>query len=120
MKLLIGYDGSRCSEAALDDLTHAGLPVKGEAMVISVAEVWLPPPPPSSLEIVELAVTAKGPIGLERKYMAGLRSGHRRRCNGGKSCGAFPGKLPRMEGETRSRLGFAELGSLFEGPGVGC
>jgi nucleotide-binding universal stress UspA family protein len=71
MKLLIAYDGSRCSEAALDDLTHAGLPVKGEAMVISVAEVWLPPPPPSSLEIVELAVTAKGPIGLERKYMAG-------------------------------------------------
>jgi nucleotide-binding universal stress UspA family protein len=71
MKLLIAYDGSRCAEAALDDLTHAGLPVKGEAMVITVAEVWLPPPPPSSLEIVELAVTAKGPIGLERKYMAG-------------------------------------------------
>jgi len=71
MKLLIAYDGSRCAEAALDDLAHAGLPVKGEAMVISVAEVWLPPPPPSSLEIIELAVTAKGPIGLERKYMAG-------------------------------------------------
>jgi nucleotide-binding universal stress UspA family protein len=71
MKLLIAYDGSGCAEAALDDLTHAGLPVKGEAMVISVAEVWLPPPPPSSLEIVELAVTANGPIGLERKYMAG-------------------------------------------------
>ena len=71
MKLLIAYDGSRCAEAALDDLTHAGLPVKGDAMVISVAEVWLPPPPPSSLEIVELAVTAKGPLGLERKYMAG-------------------------------------------------
>ena len=70
MKLLIAYDGSRCADAALDDLTHAGLPVKGEAMVISVAEVWLPPPPPSSLEIVELAVTAKGPLGLERKYMA--------------------------------------------------
>ena len=71
MKLLIAYDGSRCAEAALDDLTHAGLPVKGEAAVLSVAEVWLPPPPPSSLEIVELAVTAKGPLGLERKYMAG-------------------------------------------------
>ncbi len=73
MKLLIAYDGSRCAEAALDDLTHAGLPVKGEAMVISVAEVWLPPPPPSSFEIVEMAVNAKGPIGLERKYMASSR-----------------------------------------------
>lgn len=74
MKLLIAYDGSRCADAALDDLTHAGLPVKGEAMVISVAEVWLPPPPPSSFEIVEMAVTAKGPVALERKYMASSRA----------------------------------------------
>lgn len=71
MKLLIAYDGSECADAALDDLTHAGLPAKGEAVVMSVAEVWLPPPPPSSYEIVELAATAKGPMALERKYMAG-------------------------------------------------
>jgi nucleotide-binding universal stress UspA family protein len=45
MKLLIAYDGSSCSEAALDDLMRAGLPDEGEALVISVAEVWLPPPP---------------------------------------------------------------------------
>jgi nucleotide-binding universal stress UspA family protein len=44
MKLLVAYDGSRCSEAALDDLSRAGLPLKGEALVNSVAEVWLPPP----------------------------------------------------------------------------
>jgi nucleotide-binding universal stress UspA family protein len=73
VRLLIAYDGSRCAEAALDDLTHAGLPVKGEALVISVAEVWLPPPPPSSFEIVEMAVSAKGPIALERKYMDSSR-----------------------------------------------
>ena len=71
MRLLIAYDGSRCADAALDDMTHAGFPLNGEAMVISVAEVWLPPPPPSSLEIVEMAVRAKGPLALERKYMAG-------------------------------------------------
>src|SRR5262245_42568311 len=70
MKLLIAYDGSRCADAALDDLTHAGLPAKGEALVITVAEVWMPPPPPSSYEIVEMAVSAKGPLALERKYMA--------------------------------------------------
>ena len=28
MKILIGYDGSDCADAALDDLTHAGLPDK--------------------------------------------------------------------------------------------
>lgn len=70
MKLLIAYDGSRCADTALDDLTHAGLPAKGEALIESVAEVWLPPPPPSALEVVEMALTAKGPIALERKYMA--------------------------------------------------
>jgi hypothetical protein len=55
MKLLIAYDGSRCADSALDDLTHAGLRTKGEALVMSVAEVWLPPPPPSSYEVVEMA-----------------------------------------------------------------
>ena len=44
MKILVAYDGSRCSEAALDDLVGAGLPDSCEALAISVAEVWLPPP----------------------------------------------------------------------------
>jgi nucleotide-binding universal stress UspA family protein len=74
MRVLIAYDGSKCADAALDDLTHAGLPTKGEALVMSVAEVWLPPPPPSSYEIVEMAASAKGALGLERKYMAGSQA----------------------------------------------
>lgn len=44
MKVLIAYDGSRCSEAALDDLVRSGIPDPCETLVISVAEVWLPPP----------------------------------------------------------------------------
>jgi len=74
MKLLIAYDGSQCADSALDDLTHAGLSAKGEALVMSVAEVWLPPPPPSAYEIVEMATEAKGSLGLERKYMAGSQA----------------------------------------------
>ena len=70
MKVLIAYDGSACAKAALDDLTHAGFPDKGEALIVSVAEVWLPPPPPSAFEIVEMASGARSPLGLERKYMA--------------------------------------------------
>jgi len=42
MKILVAYDGSRDAEAALDDLTRAGLPESGEFLVVSVAEVWLP------------------------------------------------------------------------------
>src|SRR5687767_12974669 len=44
MKVLIAYDGSNDAESAIDDLTRCGLPPAGSATVISVAEVWLPPP----------------------------------------------------------------------------
>ena len=43
MKILIAYDGSGAAEAALDDLISAGLPDEAEVLVMSVAEVWLPP-----------------------------------------------------------------------------
>jgi nucleotide-binding universal stress UspA family protein len=71
MKILIGYDGSDCADAALDDLQRAGLPRAVEALVISVAEQWLPPPPPSSYEIVD-ETFAEGIIGgvIEAKRQA--------------------------------------------------
>lgn len=68
MRILIGYDGSDCAEAALDDLTRAGLPNTAEAHILSVAEVWLPPPPPSSYEIIEEARTATSPAELQRDF----------------------------------------------------
>jgi nucleotide-binding universal stress UspA family protein len=43
MKILIGYDGSKDAEAAIDDLPACGLPKHGTVTVISIAEVWLPP-----------------------------------------------------------------------------
>ena len=68
MKILIGYDGSECAEAALDDLAQAGLPATGEFHILSVAEVWLPPPPPSSYEIIQEARDAKSPAELQRDF----------------------------------------------------
>lgn len=44
MKLLIAYDGSDCAEAALEDLKSAGLPKTAEALVMTLADVFLPPP----------------------------------------------------------------------------
>jgi nucleotide-binding universal stress UspA family protein len=41
-KLLIAYDGSTCSDAALKDLKRAGLPEHLEAVVMTVAFVFLP------------------------------------------------------------------------------
>jgi len=42
MKVLIGYDGSGCAGACLDDLRRAGLPREAEAIVLTVSEIWLP------------------------------------------------------------------------------
>ncbi len=44
MKILIGYDGSDCSERMIWDLRHAGLPEQAEAVVLTVAEHWLAAP----------------------------------------------------------------------------
>lgn len=65
MKILIGFDGSECADAALDDLTHAGLPEQAEAHILSVAEVWLPPPPPSSYAVLGQIPIATLPVDLE-------------------------------------------------------
>jgi nucleotide-binding universal stress UspA family protein len=71
MKILIAYDGSDCADSALDDLRKAGLPPNSEALIISVAEVWLPPPPPSGDEIVEAAREAQSPADLQKTYLKG-------------------------------------------------
>lgn len=44
MKILIAYDGSECGDAALADLKSAGLPKTAEAVVMTLADVFLPPP----------------------------------------------------------------------------
>ncbi|HEX5888223.1 MAG TPA: universal stress protein [Pyrinomonadaceae bacterium] len=44
MKILIGYDGSEAADAALEDLQHAGLAADSEVLVMSVADVFVPPP----------------------------------------------------------------------------
>lgn len=84
MKILIGYDGSECADAALDDLSQAGLPATGELQILSVAEVWLPPPPPSSYEIIEEARNARSPADLQRDFS--------RRCVAAKEMLALAGR----------------------------
>ncbi len=59
MKALIAYDGSACADAALEDLKRAGLPDEVEAMVVTVAELWLPPP---SVRFKPVLTTATEPL----------------------------------------------------------
>ena len=67
MKVLVGYDGSSCADAALHDLRRAGLPGAVEAAVMSVADVLLPPrraereveEPPPSVAVLEAVRRAR-------------------------------------------------------------
>ena len=74
MKILIGYDGSASADAALDDLRQAGLPDECAALVMSVAEVFLPPPPPSSYEILEMTESFAKSVGPHFTYEKELRA----------------------------------------------
>jgi hypothetical protein len=38
MKILIGYDGTKGADLALDDLRRASLPREAEVLVVSMAE----------------------------------------------------------------------------------
>ena len=58
MRVLIGYDGSKCADAAVSDLPHAGLPESGEMMVVAAAE-----PPPVIATGAVLAAAAAGEWG---------------------------------------------------------
>lgn len=64
MKILIGYDGSECADAALADLRRAGLPGNTQALIVSVGEIWLPIP--RSFGLVDTHFTEEAP-GLFEK-----------------------------------------------------
>ncbi len=65
MKVLIAYDGSAAADIAIDSLYRAGLPIEHvEALVVSVAEVWLPPP--TRDEVLDDTFPLQIPAGLKR------------------------------------------------------
>lgn len=57
-KVLSAYDGSAYGDAALDDLRRAGLPREAEALIVSIAEVLMAPPP-SVYEVVGPPLTSQ-------------------------------------------------------------
>ena len=44
IKILVAYDGSECADAALEDLKRGGLNAEAEVLVMSLADVFVPPP----------------------------------------------------------------------------
>lgn len=68
MRVLIAYDGSAPSRAAIEDLRRAGLPDDAEATVLSVGEVWFPSP--SSYGLVDTDTVADGVLVREAGEVA--------------------------------------------------
>lgn len=106
MKVLIGYDGSECADAALNDLQRAGLPRTGEALVVSVAEQWLPPPPPSSYEVVGAAFAGGiigGVIEAKRQSAEAVEEAHNKAFQARRVVqSAFPAWSVQAEGHSGS------------------
>lgn len=65
MKILIAYDGSECADGALEDLKAAGLPKTAEALVMTMADVFLPPP---INEEIDNTFPMYVPAGVKRAY----------------------------------------------------
>jgi nucleotide-binding universal stress UspA family protein len=66
MKILVAYDGSHDADAALLDLQRAGLPARAEVLVMSLADVFVPPP--SEEEIDDDTVPVYLPDGIKRAH----------------------------------------------------
>lgn len=107
MKILIGYDGSECADAALDDLAQAGLPPAGEAHLMSVAEVWLPPPAPSAYEIVEEARHANSPAELQRDFAKSCAAAKEALVLAERACDRVERRFPNWKVSVSSSCGSA-------------
>jgi nucleotide-binding universal stress UspA family protein len=74
VRILVAFDDSACSDAALADLATAGLPNDADVDVVSVAETWLPAP----FEELAGARTASGQsANVERPTDAAARARRR-------------------------------------------
>ena len=105
MRILIAYDGSDCAEAALDDLAQAGLPETAEAIVMSITEVWLPPPPVSSYEIVEQAMSVHVPADLKKVYVKGSRAVKEARALAERGAARVRSTFPKWKVQTEAIYG---------------
>ncbi len=67
MKILVGYDGSDCADAAIDDLARSGLGPGAQLLVVSAVDVW-PHLPASSFQPLDQAALAQSAISVRRAH----------------------------------------------------
>lgn len=70
MKLLAAHDGSECSKAAIRDLERAGLPVTARALVLTVADVFIPPKSDNGVPVMPKKIAK----AIERAHKASAQA----------------------------------------------
>jgi len=113
MKILIGYDGSSSADGALDDLQQAGLPQECVALVMSVAEVWLPPPP-SSNEILEMSESSPKSAGPHFTYEKQLRAVEDAKANAERAAIRLKTNFPKWDISTEGTSGSPAWELIFK------
>ncbi len=71
MRILIGFNGTEASTAALYDLRYAGLPDETEALVLTVGESWNPPKTASEAS----DIAAAGVVKIRKEFPKWVVSG---------------------------------------------
>ena len=75
MKVLIAYDGSEGSDAALVDLSRAGLPSETSVLVVTACEICPPDPPLSGEEATETVLpTGRVSTALARAHERAMKA----------------------------------------------
>jgi nucleotide-binding universal stress UspA family protein len=72
MKVLIGYDGSDCADAAINDLQRAGLPQNSQITVVSAVDMW--PEVPASLFKMDAAALENASPAIKRAHHLAARA----------------------------------------------
>ncbi len=94
MKILVAYDGSKCADAALEDLKKAGLPATAEALVMTMADVFLPPP---INEEIDDSFPMYVPAGVKRAHERAERKLKEAESMAGRACEHIKASFPEWQ-----------------------
>lgn len=119
MKVVVAYDGSECADAALNDLSWAGLPADAELRVLTVYETSLLDPDSRHASAVQDAAvaTSERAAARLRRALPGRRVTAHERAGSAASCileqaHAWQADLIVLGAHGRSAIGRAVLGSV--------
>src|SRR5687767_12401863 len=90
-KLLIAYDGSAAAESAINDLSHAALPARLDVLVMSVADVYLPP----ASRLADAAVPEFPPSLMQKEHDKALHEVEARHELANRACARIGSMFPK-------------------------